>query len=59
MAVVKFSKIVIPQGDGNGLLKYLIGHKLGDREPAFESHRGRLVVFDTAEEAQSYINDED
>ena len=59
MALVKYEKLAIPTGDENGILKWCIGHKLCDRDPALESHQGQLVVFDTLEEAQAYIDEEE
>jgi hypothetical protein len=59
MALIKFQKIAVPVGDENGILKWCIGHKLGDNDPALESHQGRLVIFDTVEEAKAYIDDDE
>lgn len=58
MAVVKFKKRAVPVGDENGMLKWCIGHFIGDGDPALESHQGKLVVFDTMEDAQSYIDED-
>jgi hypothetical protein len=52
-------KIVIPVGDKNVLLKYVIGIKIDDREPAIINYKGSPVVFDTEEEAQAYIDDDE
>ena len=59
MAVVEFGRIVIPVSDKNNSTKYVIGIKLGDREPAILNYQGSPVVFDTESEAQDYIDDED
>ena len=59
MGLVEYKKIVVPVGDENGLLKWCIGHKLGDRYPSLESQRGNILVFDTEEDAQDFSDDED
>ena len=59
MEVVKFSRIVIPVSDKNNFTKYVIGIKLGDREPAILNHQGSPVVFDTEDEAQTYIDEDE
>jgi hypothetical protein len=59
MAVVEFSRIVIPVSDKNNFTKYVIGIKLGDREPAILNYQGSSVVFDTEDEAQAYIDDDE
>lgn len=58
MALVTFKKRAIPVGIQNEGVKWCIGHFLGDNDPALESHQGQLVIFDTVEEAQSYIDEE-
>ena len=59
MALVEFQKLVIPVSDENGLLKYCIGYKLGDKDPALLSHQDQLIIFDTHKEAQDYIDDDE
>ena len=59
MALVEFKKLTVPVSDENGLLKWCIGYKIGDRDPYLVSHQDNVLIFDTVEEAQKYIDDDE
>ena len=58
MATVNIEYLVIPTTAEDGVLKWCIGVKLGDREPAILCHQGITLVFNTKEEAQKHIDQE-
>ncbi len=58
MALMNFIKKPVPVSIENGDINWCIGHFIGDRDAALESHQGNLVIFNTVEEAQNYIDDE-
>ena len=58
MALVEVNKLILPAVDENGDLKYLIGIKIGNKDPAIINHHGKPLVFDNKKDAQSYIDDD-
>ena len=58
MTLMKIENVIIPASDENGNVKFVVGIKLGDREPAIVSHQNEPVVFDTREQAQEYIDED-
>ena len=59
MGLVDFKYVITEVSIKNEASKYALGIKLGDREPAIVSNHGVPLIFDTKEEAESYLADDD
>lgn len=58
MSLISIVKKPVPVSIENGEINWCIDHFIGDRDAALETNRGELVIFNTVDEAQNYIDDE-
>lgn len=59
MRIAKFKKVVAPIGVKNNEQVYGIKLLIKGLADSFVGQRGNILVFDTEEEAQEFIDDED